>query len=284
MILFAIFSLLPVILNLYYALTGGVKPLPKDRWFVGADNFGNLLECGSFLDPNSCTTDLFWRGIHNTFTYVFFEVGGILLFSLITALILNRRIVARGFFRSVYFYPVLLSPVVVALLWRWILQREGVLNAALDSFGMDTINFLLIPDWAKFWTIAVGIWANVGFYILIVLSGLQSIPPMLYEAAKIDGANSWNSFRLITLPLLKPTLLVVFILSFIRSVQVFDHVFVLTGGGPGTSTQYIMQFIYNVGFSDFASRNLGLAAAASILIGIALLILSVMQLRISRGN
>ncbi len=281
MLLFAIFSLLPILLNFYYAFTGGGKPLPKDRWFVGGENFNILSQCSNYLNPNSCTVDLFWRGVNNTIFYVVFEVAGLLFFSILTALILNRKIVGRGFFRSVFFYPVLLSPVVIALLWRWILQKEGLLNAGLGYMGIEPINFLLEVGWARFWTIAIGIWAYMGFYTLIVLAGLQSIPADIYEAAKIDGANDWAGFRHITLPLLQPTLLVVFILAFIRSVQVFDHVFVLTGGGPGTATQYIMQFIYNVGFST-DTRNYGLAAAASICIGIALAILTAIQLRLSR--
>ncbi|NJN98244.1 MAG: sugar ABC transporter permease [Anaerolineales bacterium] len=276
------FYILPIFMNFYYAITGGAKPLPKDRFFVGADNFAILLQCSSYLDPGSCRADLFWRGLYNTVGYVLFEVGGILLFSLVTALILNQHIKGRGFFRSVFFYPTLLSSVVVALLWKWVLQREGILNAGLIELGLEPINFLLSVAWSRFWVIFIGIWVNGGFYTLIVLAGLQAIPGSLYEAAKIDGAGPWADFRYITLPLLKPSLVVVFVLSFIRSVQVFDHVFVMTGGGPGTATQYIVQYIYNTGFSS-QPQNLGLAAAASLILGLLLLVLTFIQLRVT-GN
>jgi alpha-1,4-digalacturonate transport system permease protein len=209
-----------------------------------------------------------------------FEVGGILTFSLITALILNQQIRGRGIFRSVFFYPVLLSSVVVALLWKWVLQREGILNAGLIGLGLEPINFLLSVNWSRFWVIFIGIWANLGFYTLIVLAGLQAIPSTLYEAAKIDGAGSWAGFRYITLPMLKPSLIVVFVFSFIRSVQVFDHVFVMTGGGPGTATQYIVQFIYNTGFGR-QIPNFGLAAAASIFLALILLVLTLIQFRVA---
>lgn len=280
MLLFATFSLLPILGNFYYAFTGGTKVLPENRYFAGTTNFEFLLHCDNYLEPSSCRADLFWRGLFNTVNYVIFAVGGILLFSLITAVILNRPIKGRGFFRGVFFYPTLLSSVVVALLWKWILQREGLLNASLTGLGLEPVNFLLDAAWSNFWVIFIGIWSNMGFYTLIVLAGLQAIPGTLYEAAKIDGAGSWDSFRYITLPLVKPSLIVVFVLSFIRCVQVFDHVFVMTGGGPGTATQYIVQYIYNTGFSS-NPPNLGVAAAASLILGLILLVLTFIQLRVT---
>ncbi len=280
LVLFATFSLFPILLNFYFAVTGGAKPLPQDRPFTGVQNFDILLQCNSYLDPGSCRADLFWRGLFNTVGYVIFSVGGILLVSLITASILNQQIKGRGFFRGIFFYPTLLSSVVVALLWKWVLQREGILNAGLSGLGLNPINFLLSADWSKFWVIFIGVWCNVGFYTLIMLAGFQAIPGSLYEAAKVDGAGGWAAFRYITLPLVKPSLIVVFILSFIRCVQVFDHVFVMTGGGPGSATQYIVQYIYNTGFSS-QPQNLGLAAAASIILGLILLTLTLVQLRVT---
>jgi alpha-1,4-digalacturonate transport system permease protein len=280
MLLFATFSLLPILGNFYYAFTGGTKVLPENRFFAGTANFDFLLQCDNYLNPSSCRADLFWRGLFNTVEYVVFAVGGILLFSLITAIILNQPIKGRGFFRGVFFYPTLLSSVVVALLWKWILQRKGILNVGLAGLGLEPVNFLLDPTWSKFWVVFIGIWSNVGFYTLIVLAGLQAIPGSLYEAAKIDGAGRWASFRHITLPLVKPSLIVVFVLSFIRCVQVFDHVFVMTGGGPGSATQYIVQYIYNTGFSS-QPQNLGLAAAASLILGLILLTLTLIQLRVT---
>jgi alpha-1,4-digalacturonate transport system permease protein len=280
LLLFATFSLLPILGNFYYAFTGGTKVLPENRYFAGTANFEFLLQCDNHLEPSSCRADLFWRGLFNTVDYVVFAVGGILLFSLITAVILNRPIKGRGFFRGVFFYPTLLSSVVVALLWKWILQRQGILNAGLTGLGLEPVNFLLDATWSNFWVVFIGIWSNVGFYTLIVLAGLQAIPGTFYEAAKIDGASEWDSFRHITLPLVKPSLIVVFILSFIRSVQVFDHVFVMTGGGPGTATQYIVQYIYNTGFSS-NPPNLGVAAAASLILGLIILVMTLVQLRVT---
>lgn len=283
LLIFGIFILLPMLLNIYYAFTGGTRLFPQDRPFVGAENFETIFACTSYLDPNTCREDIFWRAVSNTLAFVVFQVGGMVLAALITALILNRRIRLRGFFRSVFFYPVLLSPVVVGLIWKWILQRDGVLNALVVAFGGERLPFLLNADWARVWVILVSIWAQMGFYTLILLAGLQSIPSELYEAGEIDGTNSWSGFRFITLPLLVPTLLVVTVLSVIRAVQVFDQSYVLTGGGPGTATTYIVQYIYATGF-DPGAPQYGLAAAASLILAAALLVLTLGQLRLNRST
>ncbi|HVU12793.1 MAG TPA: sugar ABC transporter permease [Phototrophicaceae bacterium] len=283
LIIFGIFILLPMILNFYYAFTAGIHLLPQDRPFVGAQNFQTLFACTNFANPNTCNQDIFWRAVWNTISFVFFQVIGMIGFSLITALALNRRIRARGFFRSVFFYPVLLSPVVIGLIWKWILQRDGVLNSIVVALGGSQLPFLLNADWARAWITLISIWAQMGFFTLILLAGLQAIPSELYEAGQIDGANSWSSFRFITLPMLAPTMLVVTVLVIIRAVQVFDQPFVLTGGGPGTATVYMVQYIYSTGF-DPTTPQYGLAAAASIVLGAALLILTLVQLRLGRAT
>ena len=279
LLIFGIFVLFPMLLNFYYAFTGGDALRPEDRPFVGLANFQRIFNCQNFLNPNSCQEDLFWRGAYNTVFYVFFQVGGMILISLLTAVVLNRTARGRGFFRSVFFYPVLLSPVVVALIWKWILQRDGLLNAVLVNFGFERVLFFLNANWATLWVILISIWAQMGFYTLILLAGLQSIPTELYEAASMDGASRQQSFRRITLPLLVPTLLVVSVLSIIRAVQAFDLVWVMTGGGPGTATTYVVQYIYETAFANQVQQY-GLASAASMLLGVALLIFTLLQLRV----
>lgn len=283
LLIFGIFVLFPMVLNIYYSFTGGVNLFPQNRPFVGLANFQQIFSCANFLDPNSCREDRFWRGLYNTAFYVVFQVGGMVAFSMLTAVVLNRSILGRGFFRSVFFYPVLLSPVVVAMIWKWILQRDGLINAMLVSLGMERIVFFLHANWAVFWVIFISIWAQMGFYTLILLAGLQSIPRELYEAAEMDGAHRLQSFRHITLPLWAPTLLVVLVLSVIRAVQVFDQVWVLTSGGPGTATLYVVQYIYETAFAN-QIQQFGLASAASVILGVILLILTLFQLRIGRQS
>jgi alpha-1,4-digalacturonate transport system permease protein len=201
--------------------------------------------------------------------------------SLITALILNRNIASRGFFRAVFFFPVLLSPVVVGLIWRWILQREGLLNLIMVNLGFEPQVWLNDRLYAFAAAVGVSTWAHMGFYTLILLAGLQAIPRDLYEAAEMDGTPPARTFWRITLPLLGPNLAVVLVLALIRAVQIFDEVYVLTGGGPGTSTLFLTQYIYEAGFASLL-RNPGLAAAASMLMGFVLVVLTLTQLHLTR--
>jgi alpha-1,4-digalacturonate transport system permease protein len=149
--------------------------------------------------------------------------------------------------------------------------------------GGEKLPFLVNADWARFWVIIISVWAQMGFYTLILLAGLQSIPGELYEAASMDGAGAVQAFRAITIPLLMPTMLVVLVLSLIRAVQAFDQVYAFTGGGPGTATTYMVQYIYTTGFAN-QTREFGLAAAASLVMAGALLLLTVGQLRLGRTS
>jgi alpha-1,4-digalacturonate transport system permease protein len=281
--IFGLFTFLPIIINLVYAATGGVQLLPANRPYTGLENFKILFECSDYFNLQSCRKDIFWRAIFNTFKFSLIQVVLMVLFSLGTALVLNRKIIGRGFWRGVFFYPVLLSPVVVALIWKWLLQSQGVFNAAMVASGGAPVNWLTDRNWAFFWVVFVSIWAHMGFYTLILLAGLQAIPKDMYEAAEMDAASPWRVLRRITLPLLMPNLIVVLVLAMIRAVQIFDEVFVLTGGGPGSATTFIVQFIYQTGFAE-QIHLYGLAAAASLVLAIGLMVLTLIQLRFSRAG
>ena len=278
---FGIFVVIPLFINFGFSLTGGTELYLTNRVYTGTEQYSLLLDCESYTDPLTCREDRFWKATFNTAVFIFFQVTFLVLFSLVTALILNREIRGRGFFRAVFFFPVLLSPVVVALIWKWILLRDGVLNAVLVAFGLEKILFFVSPQWAMFWAVFVSIWAHMGFYTLILLAGLQAIPPDLYEAAEMDGTSKERVFWRITLPLLWPNLLVVIVLALIKGVQIFDEVFVLTGGGPGTATMFIVQYIYTTGFAEQV-QNFGLASAASVVLGVVLFILTLTQLAATR--
>ncbi|SCM76257.1 Permease component of ABC-type sugar transporter [uncultured Pleomorphomonas sp.] len=282
LVLFGIFTFLPIAISVGYAVTGGTNLFVTDRPFVGLDNFRQLLSCQDYSRPGTCQESLFWTAIWNTFWFVGFNVVATLLVALVTALILNRAMVGRGFFRAMFFYPVLLSPVVIGLIWKWFLDRNGLLNAFFEMMGVPPHVFLLEVGWARFFVVLVSVWFHMGFYTLILLAGLQAIPKDLYEAAAIDAASRRRTLFAITLPLLGPNLLVVLILLMIRSVQIFDEAWVLTnGGGPGTANSFIVQYIYQMAFgSDL--RLLGLASAASVLMGVVLLALTLVQLRLAR--
>lgn len=283
MLIFGIFVLLPFFINFAYSMTGSTALFLSDRTFVGTEQYARLFDCASYLDPGSCTEDTFWTAVYNTLWFVVIQASLMIVVSLITALILNRDIAARSFWRAVFFFPVLLSPVVVGLIWKWILQRQGLLNFGLYELGFEPFTWLSDRNWAFAATVGVSIWAHMGFYTLILLAGLQAIPKDLYEAAEMDGTRPARVFWRLTLPLLMPNLLVVIVLVLIRAVQIFDEIYVLTAGGPGTSTLYLTQYIYETGFAA-QLRNPGLAAAASILMGLVLVVLTLMQLGLGRSG
>ncbi len=279
MIVFSVFVLFPMLFNFVYTFTGSDKLFLYQRPYVGAANLERLFHCGDFLRPATCDEDLFAAAVLNTAGFVITQVAVMIAVSLLTAIVLNGRIRARGFFRSVFFYPVLLSPIVVAMIWRWMLQENGLFNAVVVGMGGEKLRFLTDRNWARFWVVMVSVWSLMGFYTLILLAGLQAIPADLYEAAAIDGASSWRAFRSITLPLLAPTMLVVIVLSTIRAVQIFDVVFAFTGGGPGSATLYIVHYIYNNGFAS-PFREFGLAAATSLVMAAVLIVLTIIQIRV----
>jgi alpha-1,4-digalacturonate transport system permease protein len=268
LLIFGIFILFPAFYNFALSLFTGTQLTAAN--FAGLQNYNKLFT----------SEDLFWKAVQNTLSFVSADVVATVLLSLGVAMMLNRKLRLRAFFRSAFFYPVLLSPVVVALIWKWVLQHQyGVLNAAVTAFGFGRVPWLLNAQWSMFWSIAITLWSSIGFFALILLAGLQSIPPVLYEAASIDGANAREQFFNITLPMLSPTLLVVVILSLIRAFQSFDLIYVLTNGGPGTATLMLVQYIFR---SAFEFRQFGLAAAASFLLALVLLILTGAQLFLGR--
>lgn len=281
MLVFTLFVIVPLGINIVYSTTGGTDLFLPARSYVGADNFGRLLSCTDHMTPATCRDDLFWIAVWNTVRFVLLQVVVLVIVAMGTALILNSKIRARGFWRAVFFFPVLLSPVVVGLIWKWIFQRQGLLNYVLFQFGADPVNWLNDRNWAFLASVGVSVWAHVGFYALILLAGLQAIPRDIYEAAEMDRTSPARVFRRITLPLLWPNLLVVIVLALIRAVQVFDEVYVLTGGGPGTSTMYLTQYIYETGFASVL-RNPGVASAASLLMGGVLVVLTLLQLGLTR--
>lgn len=283
MAIFGIFVLLPLVLNIAYSMTSGAALFLTERSFVGGAQYARLLTCENHFDFSTCVEDQFWTALRNTALFTVLQVAALIVAATVTALILDRDLRARSFWRAAFFFPVLLSPVVVGLIWRWILDRDGVLNAGLDAVGLTPVNWLLERDWAFLSVIGVTIWAHLGFFALILLAGLQAIPRDLYEAAEMDGTPRARVFWRITLPLLMPNMLVVIVLALIRAVQVFDEAFVLTGGGPGTATLFLTQYIYEVGFASLL-KNPGLAAAASILMGGVLIVLTLVQLGLARRN
>ena len=224
--------------------------------------------------------DKFYRSVMQTGVFVLFQGPIMVLFALITALVLNRDIVARGFWRSIFFYPVILSPVVVGFLWTLILKRQGLLSLTLMDWGwIDApIQWLVDPSWTMIWSIFVYTWAHLGFYMLILLAGLQAIPAGLYEAAEMDGTPDWRMLTRITLPLLTPTLLVVTVLSLIKAFQAFEELYAMQ-----VSWISVVSYIFETAGlrGQPTTHGLGIAATASLIIAGFLAVLSVLQILLS---
>ena len=265
----AIFRFLPMLQALYLSVTAYdlVHP-PK---FVGLANFVSLLH-----DP------LFLKSARVSLTYVMFSVVPVLPLSLGLAVLFNRSVFIRNVLRSAIFMPVVMPAVVMAVVWTFMYQQDGVVNTILGWLGVDPVPWLRSSSTALWAVILIGIWRATPYYMVIFLAGLQAIPADYYDAARIDGAGSWKTFWHITLPLLKPTTLLVVVMNVIVAMKVFAVPMIMTGGGPADSTRVLPLFIYQTAFEFF---DMGRAAAMSVFLFVGVMLFSVVQVRLfTRGD
>ncbi|HEV8635488.1 MAG TPA: sugar ABC transporter permease [Chloroflexota bacterium] len=265
---FLIFSSIPVLATLLISTLDW--DMIRRPTFVALDNYAALLGEDA----------VFRQVLGNTAYYVVGTVPAGIVLSLLLALAMNSRIRGITLFRAIFFIPVITSSVAVAMIWRWLFNSDfGLINAGLFALGLNGIPWLSSSAWAMPAVIVMAIWKHLGYNMVIYLAGLQGIPPSLYEAASIDGANAWDRFRYITLPLLTPTTFFILVISMIGSFQVFDLAFILTQGGPGNATNTIVMYVYNQAFQFF---HMGYAAAiAWILFGI-IFTITLIQWRVQR--
>lgn len=237
--------------------------------FLGLQNYANAV-----ADP-----DLQAAVVH-TLVFIVGYLPLVYLGGLGLALLLNLRLRGSSFFRAAYFLPVVTSWVVVALVWKWLLNpQSGIVNSALDLVGIAGPGWWTDPGWALPSIILTSAWKDLGFVMVILLAGLQAIPAEYYEAAAVDGAGRWSRFRSITLPLLSPSTFFVLVISLINSFQVFDQVWVMTGGGPAGSSSVIVEQIVRHAFSY---NQMGYAAALSWLLFAVILVVTLVQFRLQR--
>ncbi|MFD4788294.1 carbohydrate ABC transporter permease [Streptomyces sp. NPDC058459] len=237
----------------------------KSPSFVGIDNYRTIFSDGEFL-----------RSLRTTLFYAVGTVPVSMALSLGLAVLLNQGIRGQGFFRTVIYLPQITATVAVALVWSYLLQGDGLVNHLLEAIGVGPVDWLTDPSVALFSVILISIWQSMGFNTLIYLAALQGLPGDLYEAASIDGAGAWRRFISITVPLLKPATFFVLITSTVGAFQAFDQVYVLTRGGPAYATTLTTYEIYKTGFSDF---RLGVACAQSVVLLIALIVLTAVNTR-----
>jgi multiple sugar transport system permease protein len=271
--LFATFGVWPVISSLSMSVTDITardirSPFSVD--FVGLAHYTAL-----FGDPT------FRRAALNTLYFVAAGIPLTMIIALILAVALNSGIQrAKGLFRVGYFAPVVTSVVAIAVVWRYLYEPDGMINSVLAVVGIHGPDWLNDPNWSMPALIVMAVWRHFGIPMVIFLAGLQSIPADLLEAARVDGANRWRAFRSVTLPLLRPTTLVVAVLLSIGYLQFFEEPFVMTSGGPLGSTTSISYYAYE----QFGFGNYGMASAASYVLVAAIALLSFLQFRIFRAK
>ena len=267
----ALFLFVPVVASLLLSFTDFdiyAVANPANLRFVGLGNYGALLG-----DP------LFARALRNTLYYV--AVGGPLSVaaSLVAALLVNARFARfRPLFRTAFFLPVVTTLVAIAVVWRYLYHpRVGLVNQLLAHLGIAPIDWLGDPLWAMPAIIAMSIWKNFGFNMVIFVAGLQAIPERLYEAASLDGAGPWRQFRHVTLPMLAPTALFVAVMTMIGGFQLFAEPYVMTQGGPSNATLSIVLLMFQEGFRFW---NMGYAAAVAFVLFAILLVATALQLKL----
>ncbi|WP_158881204.1 sugar ABC transporter permease [Rhodanobacter sp. L36] len=273
MLVLGVFFLLPVIAALVLSLTDydlyALADIHNLR-FVALGNYWALLQ-----------RPLFWSALGHTFYFVAIGVPLSMATSLGAALLLNSPLArCRSFFRTVLFAPVVTTVVAVAVIWRYLFNTKyGIANVVLEHFGFHPMDWLGDPHWAMPTIILFAVWKNFGYNMIIFLAGLQAIPVDLYEAARIDGASAWRQFRHITLPMLRPTLMMVSILTVSGYFQLFAEPYVMTEGGPLQSTTSVLYLMYDEGFKWW---NLGTASAVAFLLFAVMFAATAVLLKLAR--
>ncbi|WP_461035739.1 carbohydrate ABC transporter permease [Streptomyces mayteni] len=265
---FVTFYAWPALRGLYLSLTDyDLLTAPE---FTGLDNYRRLL-----------SDDVFWNSLRVTLQYVLINIGVQIVAALLLAVVIHR-LTGSILVRGVLLLPYLVSNVVVALLWYWMADYHlGVLNEVVSWFGADRVGFFGDPAWAIPTIALVNVWRHLGYTALLILAGLQMIRPDVYEAAAVDGAGERRVFLSITLPLLRPVLALVLVVTMIGSWQIFDTVAVTTQGGPVDSTRVVQYYIYDQAFTRF---DFGYAAAISAVLCLILAVFALLQLRLLRAN
>ncbi len=261
-LIFSVFTIFPILLSVPLAFFN--ISLQLEPTFVGLTHFKRLAN-----DAN------FWNAMKNSLLYLA-VVPPLQVLSITLAVLLNRKLPGTGVFRTMYYIPVVTSMVAVAITWKWLYQDRGLLNGFLASVGaihpLEPVGFLSDPRVALWAVMAVTMWKGLGYYMVIYLAGLQSVPAELGEAAEIDGANTFQKLWFVTIPLLKPYVLLCSLLSTIAALRVFDEVWVMTRGGPIDSTMVANAYLYKTGFEQL---DFGYAAAVGLALGVVVLVASV---------
>jgi ABC-type sugar transport system permease subunit len=268
-VLFIVFKFLPILRAGYLSLTE-YNPLERVETFVGFSNYTTLVGDAAFLNS-----------LRVTMTYVVGTVTPLVVLSLGLALLLNQKIRGRGLFRVLIFLPAVIPIIVVPILWRFMYHPFGLVNTGIELFGLEGVNWLQSKDAVIPGFIIASEWRFVPLFMIIYLAGLQSIPEDLYDAAKVDGASTVQRFINVTIPLLKPTILVVVVVAVTFTAKTLVLALVMTNGGPDNASRTLSLFIYEMGFRFF---RLGYASAAAMVLLVIIVVFTLINLRVFRTD
>lgn len=272
---FVVFTLIPVIFSFALAFMdwGGGANIK----FVGLENFRYIFKDFSFTKSN------LGIALKNTVFYTLMTVPLTLLCSLGLALILNKAVKGAKFFRAVFFFPYVASLVAICVCWNFLLMKTGPVNQVLNAIGLHmTKSWTSSRELAIWAIIIVSVWRNAGYYMVMYLAGLQGVPGELYEAATIDGANGWQKFTNVTMPMLTPTTFFNSIMMIISCFKIYDVVAIMTQGGPGRSTKMLVTYIFELSFGGegiATSAQYGVASAVSMVLLVIVLLVTFVQFR-----
>ena len=274
-ILFGVFLAFPILASFLLSFTSfGLRDIanPVGTSVIGLKNYVDL-----FADPK------FWKALFNTFYFVVVGVPVTLVIGLLIATALSRGVTRfRTAFRVGYYLPVITSIVAIAVVWRFLLNPDsGLINMLLGGLGIKGPAWLADPVFAMPSIIAMAVWRNLGFAMVVFLAGLQTIPSSLYESASIDGAGRWQAFRYVTIPMLRPTILFMTVITTIGYLQLFEEPFVMTLGGPLDSTLSITMYMYQQGFTFF---HQGYASAIAYVLFVIVALIAFLQFKFLRSD
>lgn len=270
LIILTVFLVTPILEAIRWSVLD-YKLIADTSEFVGLANFREI-----FSDP------LFWEAFKNTFSFVIIVLPLNVLLPMILAVLVNQKLKGIGLFRVLYYVPFVTPLVVAALMWKMLYSQDGIIVTILTSIGLldSPINFLTNQNTALIAVALITVWKGLGYYMVMYLANLQSIPTQLYESSSMDGANSFQNFYHITVPMLTPTITLVSVLTLVNGLKVFEEISLTTGGGPAGATTTLVMYIYK----KFNNLDVSIASAAGIVLLVIAIIAALLQIKLTSGR
>jgi putative chitobiose transport system permease protein len=268
-VILILFFFIPFVESFILSFQSYRSDIYNPQW-IGLENYTRL-----FHAP------VFWKTLANTFIYLIGVVPLLVVLSLVVAILVNQKLAGIKLFRVSIYIPVIVSIVVAGIAWKWLYAENGILNYILELFHISKVGWLTDPRFAIYSVMAVTIWKGLGYYMVIYLAALTSVPKDLYEASDIDGASVLQKHLTVTVPHLMPTIALVSVISSISAMKIFVEIYVMTQGGPLNSSKTIVYYIYQRAFENL---DMGYASAAGVVLLVIVMIMSIINVKFFEGN